>query len=159
MNNIDREGLNRLKERSFILGAAYQFGRDRFAYSNMITLVLPAILSSVVAIFAAISNPPDWFMIGRIPLESILAGTAAILVTIHKVLNCEEYQAECLRLSNVFKSIAQEAEIAIHSSTDSNSELTRLTDSFSHELKSAQATVPKSCMVKARKYAVDENYL
>jgi len=158
MNEIDQEGLTKLKERAFILGIAYQCGRDRFALSNMLTLVLPAILSSIVAIFTALADSPNWFDIGSIPGESILAGIAAILITIHKVLNCEEYQAECLRLSNIFKSIAQEAEIAILSSTDFNQELTRLSNSFASEIKNAKATVPSNCVLKARKLAVSENY-
>jgi hypothetical protein len=41
MSDFDKKGLTKLKERAFVLGAAYQCGRDRFAYSNMFTLVLP----------------------------------------------------------------------------------------------------------------------
>lgn len=98
MSDINKEGLTKLKERAFILGAAYQCGRDRFAYSNLFTLVLPAILSAIVAVIAANPEPLCWFYIGPIPIESVLAGLATILVTTHKVLNCEDYQAECLRL-------------------------------------------------------------
>ena len=158
MSDIDKEGLTKLKERAFILGVVYQFGRDRFAYSNIFTLVLPAILSTIVAVFTALTNPPTFFDICSIPGESILAGLAAILVTIHKVLNCEEYQAECLRLSNVFKSIAQDAEISLYSSRDLNCELSRLSDEFSLQIKNAKATVPEKYMTKARKYAINQNY-
>ena len=158
MSDIDKEGLTKLKERAFILGAAYQYGRDRFAYSNIFTLVLPAILSAIVAVITALSAPPNWFDIGTVPGASVLAGLAAILVTLHKVLNCEEYQAECLRLSNVFKSIAQDAEIAFSSSRDLNHELSRLSEKLTLEIKNAKATVPDSCMVKARKHALNEQY-
>ena len=158
MSDIDKEGLNKLKERAFILGTAYQNGKDRFNLSNMFTLVLPAVLSSVVAIISAMKSPPDWFNVCSIPLESILAGSAAILITIHKVLGCEEYQAECLRLSNIFRSIAQEAEIAIYSSKELNVELSRLSDKFATELENAKATIPKRYMRRARKYAQSENY-
>ena len=158
MSEIDKEGLTKLKERSFILGAAYQYGRDRFAYSNLFTLVLPALLSTIVAVITALNPSPNWFDIGTIPGASVLAGSAAILVTIHKVLNCEEYQAECLRLSNVFKSIAQDAEIALYSSRDANDELSRLSEKLALEIENAKATIPESCMIKARKYAIDQNY-
>ncbi len=158
MSDIDKEGLTKLKERAFILGAGYQYGRDRFAYSNIFTLVLPAILSAIVAVITALSDPPNWFDIGTVPGASVLAGLAAILVTLHKVLNCEEYQAECLRLSNVFKSIAQDAEIAFSSSRDLNHELSRLSEKLTLEIKNAKATVPDSCMVKARKHALNEQY-
>ena len=158
MSDIEKEGLTKLKERAFILGAAYQYGRDRFAYSNLFTLVLPALLSSIVAVITALSNPPNWFDIGTIPGASVLAGFAAILVTIHKVLNCEEYQAECLRLSNVFKSIAQDAEIALYSSQDTNDELSRLSEKFALQIENAKATVPENCMIKAKKYAINQNY-
>ena len=158
MSDIDKEGLTKLKERAFILGVAYQYGRDRFAYSNIFTLVLPALLSAVVAVIAALSNPPNWFDLGTIPGASVLAGLAAILVTLHKVLNCEEYQAECLRLSNVFKSIAQDAEIALYSSRDLSHELSRLSNKFTEKIESARATVPERCIVNARKYAANKNH-
>ena len=159
MSEIDKEGLNKLKERAFILGTAYQSGRDRFDLSNMFTLVLPAVLASIVAVFSAIIDPPSWFEVCSIPLVSILAGLAAVLITIHKVLGCEEYQAECLRLSNVFRSIAQEAEIATYSSKDLSFELSRLSDKFATELENAKATISNKKMVEATKYAKSVNYI
>jgi len=158
MSDINQDGLTKLKERAFILGTAYQLGRERFKYSNIFTLVLPAILSSIVAIFTALDSAPGWFDLGTIPGESILAGLAAILVTIHKVLNCEEYQAECLRLANLFKSVAQDSEIAIQSSNNWNSELVRLKEKFTQEIESAKVLVPQKYMVKARKIADSESF-
>ncbi|MDX8129056.1 hypothetical protein QLH52_17285 [Methylomonas sp. OY6] len=46
------------------------------------------------------------------PLVSFLAALAAVLTTIHKALKCEEYQAECLRLSQAYQSIAVAADAA-----------------------------------------------
>ena len=45
-----------------------------------------------------------WSPLG-IPLASVFAGVAAMLMAIHKALKCEEYQAECLRLAHLHQSI------------------------------------------------------
>jgi len=50
MSDINKIGLAKLKEQASILSLAYKFGRERFAYSNLFTLVLPALLSSIVAV-------------------------------------------------------------------------------------------------------------
>ena len=158
MSDIDKIGLAKLIEQASVLCIAYKFGRERFAYSNLFTLVLPALLSSTVAVFAALTNPPGWFDIGTIPGESILAGLAAILVTIHTVLNCEAYQAECLRLSNVFKAIAYEAEITLNSSGDMYPELSRLKDKLASEIENSKVTVPQRLIDKARELVANENF-
>jgi hypothetical protein len=158
MSDINKIGLAKLKEQASILSLAYKFGRERFAYSNLFTLVLPALLSSIVAVIAALTSPPEWFDVGPVPGESILAGLAAILVTIHKVLNCEDYQAECLRLSNVFKAIAYEADLTLNSSADLYPELTRLKDKLALEIENANATVPQRQIDKARVLVANGNY-
>lgn len=151
MTNTYQDGLEKLKERAFVLGVAHQCARERFTYSNVFTLVLPAVLSTAVAVMAAIPKASEeWILFESIPVTSVFAGLAAILVTIHKVLNCEEYQAECLRLSNIFKSIAQEAEISAYRSNDHDIELTRLSEKLSLAIENAKATVPKKCITSAK---------
>ncbi|WP_174483482.1 hypothetical protein [methanotrophic endosymbiont of Bathymodiolus puteoserpentis (Logatchev)] len=59
-------------------------------------------------------------------MGSILAGSSAVLITTHRVLKCEEYQAECLRLSGAYHSIAIDVESAINSSRNYKQELSRL---------------------------------
>ena len=144
----DESGLQHLSTYSCVLGKAFQLRRDSLWWTNLVTLVLPAILTTLVAILSAIPNA-DLTPVFGVPITSVMAGAAAILIAVHKAMKCEEYQAECLRLSRVFSSIALEAELALRSSRALPGELNRLSDKLTSTLESMTATVPDRLVRKA----------
>ena len=143
MTSPDLEGLFKLGAHASELGKAYKLQREGLWWPNLVTLVLPAILSTVAAIVVAL---PNQYLIYSVPLGSILAGSSAVLITIHKVLKCEEYQAECLRLSGAYNSITIDVESAINSSRNHSEELSRLSGKMTRLLENATATVSEKHM-------------
>ncbi|WP_445367826.1 hypothetical protein ACH5Y9_23850 [Methylomonas sp. BW4-1] len=102
------------KQRSVALSEAYRIRLAWLWYANLCFVVLPAVSSTIAAVLAA---KEEQYQISvfcySMPLVSLLAGLAAVLTAIHKALKCEEYQAECLRLSQAYQSIAVAADAAI----------------------------------------------
>lgn len=99
---------------------AYRLELSRLWWANLMFVVLPAVSSTAAAIFAAIPQDRihasfgDWIL----PPASILAGLAAVLVAVHKALKCDEYQAECLRLSQRYQALAESADSALSRPVD-----------------------------------------
>lgn len=106
--------LARTKTCAKILSEAYRARRSGLGWGNLVTLVLPAGLSTLAAIVAAREGGPEVVLLGglSLPLASVLAGAAAVLVAFHKVLKCDEYQEECLRLSQAYQAVAMAADSA-----------------------------------------------
>jgi hypothetical protein len=108
MNDIN-DWLQEIKARSGLISEAYRLELSRLWWANLMFVVIPAVLSTAAAIFAALPREAAGKLdIGTLslPLASVFAGTAAILMSIHKALKCDEYQAECLRLAQLHQSIA-----------------------------------------------------
>ncbi|BDM83086.1 hypothetical protein [Acaryochloris marina] len=104
----------------------YQKRQNRLIAPNLITVLLPALLSTIVAIISGIEAYSKVDIAG-IPVASLLSGLSAILITIHRTLKCDEYQAECLRLANLYDSISTEAKyISLLESLDLEKEGLRL---------------------------------
>jgi hypothetical protein len=107
--------LEETKSRAAILSEAYRLELRRLWWANLMFVVLPAVFATAAAILAAVPEVKmiaffgDWLL----PPASILAGLAAVLVAIHKALKCDEYQAECLRLSQSYRSITESAGSAL----------------------------------------------
>lgn len=102
------------KQRSIAFSEAYRIRLDRLWWANLFFVVLPAVSSAVAAILAAKEFQYQISILCySMPLVSFLAALAAILTTVHKSLKCEEYQAECLKLSQAYQSIAIAADAAI----------------------------------------------
>jgi hypothetical protein len=157
--------LSELSMKAYELGMAHQLRRESLNLLNIFTIVMPAILSTVVAVIVALPPlplPPAPTILNStpfgIPIESFLAGFAAILVVIHKELKCEEYQAECLRLAGLYHSIAIDAKYALHSADDKGGELKRLSEKFASAIKAASVTVPYRYIKKAKEIAKEEGY-
>jgi hypothetical protein len=97
------------------LSEGYRLELEQLWWANLTFVVAPAVASTAAAIIAAIpagrlgSLFQGWFL----PPASILAGLAAILVTVHKALKCDEFQAECIRLAQEFQTIAEMAAVAL----------------------------------------------
>jgi hypothetical protein len=97
------KGLAQIKSQATILSEAYQLRLlGRLWWTNLILVVLPAAVATAAAIVAA---SLDGNAAGKMPLVAAsLAGAAAVLTAIHRALKCDEYQAECLRLSQAYQS-------------------------------------------------------
>jgi hypothetical protein len=99
-----------------------------------------AAFATAAAIFAASSDVNAAI---TMPLVAAgLAGTAAVLTAAHKALKCDEYQAECLRLSQAYHGIAIEADSALSSLEKEPPSLQELTRKFADLTASAKAPLP-----------------
>src|ERR1041384_945007 len=105
------EWLEETQSRCVRLSEACRLQLGRLWWANLLFVVLPAVFSTAAAILAALhsTNPAPSAGIWLLPPVSILAGLAAILVSVHKALKCEEYQAECMRLSQRYQAVAEAA--------------------------------------------------
>jgi hypothetical protein len=115
MNDIN-DWLQATKARSGLISEAYRLELSRLWWANLMFVVVPAVLSTAAAIFAALPHDAAGSLaIGTLslPLASVFAGGAAILMAVHKALRCDEYQAECLRLAQLHQSIAISAGSAL----------------------------------------------
>ena len=102
-DHIDR-WLKDTHARTALFSEAYRLSLSRLWLANLIFVVTPAVFSTAAAVLAAVQD--KWFQGWVLPPASILAGLAAVLVAVHKALKCDEYQAECLRLSQYYQGIA-----------------------------------------------------
>jgi hypothetical protein len=83
-------------------------------WANLLFMVLPAALATAAAVFAATNNKG---------LTAGLAGAAAVLTAVHKTLKCDEYQAECLRLSQRYRGLATLAQSVIENNGNDDPDL------------------------------------
>jgi hypothetical protein len=116
-------------------------------------VVVPAVLSTAAAIVAALKPEHGLFIFKvEVPFASAFAGLAAILIAVHKALKCDEYQAECLRLSQAYASIAVAAGAAPSApEEDRVAEHKRLSGKMETLVESAQARLPTRILAKAEK--------
>jgi hypothetical protein len=76
-------------------------------------VVTPAVGTAAAAIVAALPSEPRVFLgYFWMPLASVLAGGSAVLMAVHKSLKCDEYQEECLRISQAYEGLAVRLESA-----------------------------------------------
>jgi len=103
------------KGRCARLSEGYRLELEQLWWANLMFVVAPAVASTAAAIIAAIpadklgSVLQNWFL----PPASILAGLAAILVAVHRALKCDEFQAECIRLTQEYQAIVEMAALAL----------------------------------------------
>jgi len=115
MSDIN-DWLQETNARSGLISEAYRLELSRLWWANLMFVVIPSVLSTAAAIFAALpQDAAGKLAIGTLslPLASVFAGVAAILMAIHKALKCDEYQAECLRLAQLHQSISISAGAAL----------------------------------------------
>ena len=148
MNEINK-WLEGTKLRAIALSEAYQLQLSKLWWANLMFVVLPATFSTAAAIFAALPPEKD-----SLPVASILAGGAAVLMAIHKALKCDEYQAECLRLSQAYQSLAITAESALLGPEEERAlHQKRLTNELEDLSKNAKAQVSTNFMSQTPKIA------
>lgn len=143
-----KEWLSKTMTETLILSEAYQLRLlGRLWWANLMFVVLPAVFTAAAAIFAALpeSCQPKilWFS-----TAAWLAGAAAVLMAVHKSLKCEDYQFECLRLSQSYKSIATSFEALLTSPID-HDKLQELNKKLELLTESAKAPLPKLYWEKA----------
>jgi len=132
--------------RATALSEAYRIRLDYLWWANLMFVVLPAIFSTCAAIFAALPNGKEHTFFSM-PVASLLAGGAAVLTAVHKALKCEEYQTECLRLSQAFQSLAIAAEAALAGTIEERVvEQKRLAGELENLTKNAKAQVSTNFM-------------
>lgn len=129
------------KYRAIELSESYRRQLDKLWWANLAFVVSPAVFSALAAILAAGDNQ-QIFIFTSLPLSSVLAASSAILTTVHKTLKCEDYQAECLRLSQAYQSIAIIADSAgLGPAEEHASKQKILTDELEKLAKGAKAQV------------------
>jgi hypothetical protein len=115
-------------------------------WANLGLIGVPAAFGTAAAAFAVAANGAadgkGWAAL----VAACLAGIAAFLTAFHKAFKCDEYQAECLRLSQAYRSIAIQADSILSNGSsdleDFASKLTALTES-------GKAPLPSSYIRKA----------
>jgi len=134
--------LEQTRARATVLAEAHRLRlTGRLWWANLMFVVVPAVLSTGAAIFAA---RPD-FTIKSIPPASVMAGVAAILLAIHKALKCDEYQDECLRLSQRYEAVATSADSALFGPEAEHEQVRKdLTTELGELARSARAQLPLS---------------
>ena len=140
------ESLEEVRRRSRVRAEAYRLRLvGRLWWANIIFMVLPATLATAAAVCAA----GDYKNLG-----AWLAGSAAVLTAVHKTLKCDEYQAECLRLSQRYQSIATLAGAVLESEGKSEPDLPsaqKLIAKFAELEESAAALLPESYFLAAER--------
>ena len=149
MSDDTSELANHIKSQATVLSEAYRLRLlGRLWWANLSLVVLPAALATAAAIFAA--SGAGSAAIIRPYTAAWLAGGAAVLTAIHKALKCEEYQAECLRLSQAYHGISIEADAAL-SASEAHKAVQELAKKFSGLAEGAKAPLPDRYIAKAEK--------
>ena len=138
--------LEQTRVRATVLSEAHRLRLTRrLWWANFFLVVVPAVLSTAAAIFAARPHQPGDFTILSLPPASAMAGAAAVLLAIHKALKCEEYQAESLRVSQEYEAIATSADSALYGpAADRESVRKDLTAKLTTLAGNAKAQLPMS---------------
>jgi hypothetical protein len=147
--------LEETKARSELISEGYRLELSKLWWANLMFVVIPAVLSTAAAIFAALpQDKAGNLAIGTLvlPLASVFAGVAAILMAVHKALKCDEYQAECLRLAQLHQSIAISAGSALsRPEGERTAHQERIAEKLEEATEGAKARLPTGIMRKAER--------
>jgi hypothetical protein len=145
--NDQKEALSKTMTETLVLSEAYRLRLvGRLWWANLMLVVLPAVFTAAAAIFAA--GLDQQLKVSQYGIAAWLAGAAAVLMAVHKSLKCEEYQLECLRLSQGYKSIAMSLG-AMLSSPENHDNLQELQKKLEQLTESAKAPLPNIYLTKA----------
>ena len=141
------ESLEEVMKRAKVRSEAYRLRLIGLLWwANLIFMVLPVTLATAAAVFAAGANKN---------LAAWLAGAAAVLTAVHKTLRCDEYQAECLRLNQRYRSLATLAHSVLENEGKSDPDLPspqKLIVKFAELEESAAALLPDRYIRAAKEY-------
>jgi hypothetical protein len=140
--------LQEIESRAGLLSEAYRDRLSSLWWANLVFVVLPATLTAVTAVLAA-ANPPQRAF--GMPIASVFALVAGVLIAFHKGLRCDEHQAECLRLCQAYASIAIAAGSALSASVEKRAaEQDRLSVKMALVIESAKARLPLALFEKPK---------
>jgi hypothetical protein len=143
-----RSHLEWIRGKALVLSEAYRLRLVGILWwANLLLVVTPAAAATAAAYFAGESAGSNHHYLWT----GILAGGAAVLVSIHKALKCEEYQAECLRLSQSYQSIAIRAAAETTKETFSETSLEEITQAMATLVEGARAPLPNRFLRKAKR--------
>jgi hypothetical protein len=138
-----REWVAEAEEGASVQSMAYADRLRILSSLNLFTVLMPALLATVSAVVGAIPKQPVVESLAHLPLATVLSAAAAIFITFHKSLKCDDYQAECRRLSQAYKAFAVSAAAALALPVEALPEgHERLSTQLAALTQGAMATVP-----------------
>ena len=146
------EWLRAAGEEATVLSEAYRLRLvGKLWWANVVFVVVPAVFGTAAAALAAAASSTTSSDNRLTVVAAVLAGAAAVLTAVHKALNCDAYQAECLRLSQAFQSIRirSEAMLADFTSNPDPKGVSKLAAEYARLTESAQAVLPDVYIRKA----------
>jgi hypothetical protein len=147
-----REWLMFARQQATVLSEAYRLRLvGKLWWANVIFVVVPAVFGTAAAALAAAASSTSGDSSRVTLIAAFLAGGAAVLTAVHKALNCDAYQAECLRLSQAFQSIRirTEAMLAESKSNPDPRGVNKLAAEYARLTESAKAVLPDVYIQKA----------
>lgn len=146
-----RQWLMSAREQATVLSEAYRLRLvGKLWWANFFFVVVPAVFGTAAAALAAAASTTSSGGNRVTILAAFLAGGAAVLTAVHKALGCDEYQAECLRLSQGFQSIRIRAEARMAESSPDPKAVTKLAAEYARLTESAKAVLPDVYIQKAK---------
>jgi hypothetical protein len=146
------------RQQATVLSEAYRLRLvGKLWWANVIFVVVPAVFGTAAAALAAAASSTTSDSSGVTLIAAFLAGGAAVLTAVHKALNCDAYQAECLRLSQGFQSIRIRAEAMAESNPDPKA-VNKLATEYARLTESAKAVLPDVYIQKAKDQTGYERY-
>ena len=145
-----REWLMFTREQATVLSEAYRLRLvGKLWWANLAFVVVPAIFGTAAAALAAAGSTSTTG--SRTTLAAaFLAGAAAVLTAVHKALQCDEYQAECLRLSQAFQSVRIRTEAKLAESDPDPKAVSKLAAEYARLTESAKAVLPNVYIQRAK---------
>ena len=144
-----REWLKFTREQATVLSEAYRLRLvGKLWWANLLFVVVPAVFGTAAAALAAASSASSDG--SRLTFAAaFLAGGAAVLTAVHKALQCDEYQAECLRLSQAFQSVRIRSEAKLAEADPDPKAVSKLAAEYAQLTESAKAVLPDVYIRKA----------
>lgn len=145
-----RQWLMFVREEATVLSEAYRIRLvGRLWWANVFFVVLPAVFGTAAAALAAASSAGNDGS-GVTLAAAFLAGAAAVLTAVHKALQCDEYQAECLRLQRGYQGIRVRAEATLAEAEPDPRRVRKIATEYTRLTEGAKAALPDTYIQKAK---------
>jgi hypothetical protein len=131
---------------------AFQLRLRTLKWTNWITVILPALLSTAAGAGILTGASGGWLY-----AAGVATLVASLFVVLHKALNCDYYQAEANRLRKSYDGLATEYRtIAQRDSADAESSLLALERRLAITREHADVTIPPKYRARARERVYHE---